>query len=365
MLKTVYKHLAYNFILPFLTSGLFFIIFLLIFQVFRILEYIISKDVDILLVFKLLLNIAISFVPSAIPLATLFAIIYTLGKLSEDSEIIAMRSFGYSKYRLFAPFLIIGILISSSIFSLTQVIIPNNQKAFKIGIMRLTSKSLLSNIKKNEFFVDIPQTIFYAEDKKGKNYYNIFISRTAGGEEKAITAYKGTFIKQKYDEWGAGLLRMKLYDGNIVEYSSKGDAKRKIQFEEYEFPVMGEGSMKSESNKLSTKTTNELEEELIKRKDKKSKVRVLLEYWERINTSLLPLLFIFLGFSLGIKQGRGRGRSPVLIAFSVLIFYYILYFGGVSMAKKMIIAPMFAVFVPQFILASVGAYHFRKLNWLS
>jgi lipopolysaccharide export system permease protein len=365
MFKIVYKHLAYNFIVPFVTSGFFFIIFLLIFQIFRIIDYIIEKDVDLLLVFKLLGNIAISYVPNAIPLAILFAVVYTLGKLSEDSELIAMRSFGYSKYRLFAPFFVMGIVISMSIYSLTQVIIPNNQKAFKVGVMRLTSKSLLANIKKNEFFVDIPQTVFYAEDKKEKDYYNVFISRITPTEEKAITAYKGTFIKQKYDEWGAAMLRMKLYDGNIVEYAKNGEARRKILFDEYEFPIMGESTLESGSTKLSTKTTDELEELLSKQPDKNRKVRILLEYWERINNSTLPLLFLFVGFSLGIKQGRGRGRSPVLLAFLILISYYVLYFIGISLAKKMTIAPMFAVFGPQIILTAVGAYHFKKLNWLS
>ena len=49
-------------------------------------------------------HLCVSFLPISIPLAGLFAMIYAMGKLSDDAEIIALRSFGFSKYKLFAPF---------------------------------------------------------------------------------------------------------------------------------------------------------------------------------------------------------------------------------------------------------------------
>ncbi len=364
-MKIIYRYLAYNFILPFFTSGIFFIVFLLVFQVFRILRYLMAKDVEIKLIMQLLANIAVSFAPSAIPLAALFAIIYTLSHLSEDSEMIAMRSFGYSKYRLFAPFFIIGLLISLSVYSLTHTIIPNAQKSFKLGVMRLTSKSLLGNIKKNEFFVDIPRTIFYAEDKRDKEYFNIFISRYDDKIEKEIVAKRGIFIKQKFDEWGSGVLRMKLFDGSIIEFSKSRDVLRKILFKDYEFPIMGGEPQNFSTNKLSTLTTEELMRNLSKVHNNKDRTKIKLEYWSRINTALLPLLFIFLGFSLGIKQGRGRGRSPVALAFLILIAYYVVYFLGVSLAKKAVISAELTVIIPSLILLIIAGHQFKRLNWLA
>lgn len=327
-----------------------------------------QKEVELILLVKLIMHIAISYLPNAIPLSTLFAVIYVLGKLSEDSEMIAMRSFGYSKYRLFAPFFVIGTLISLAVFSLNQNITSQSQKAFKIGAMRLTSKSLLNNIKKNEFSVDIPYTTFYAEDLVGKEYQKIFINRNKAGEEKEIVAKRGIFIKQKYDDWGAGLLRMKLYDGNIVEFSEKGDALKKILFKEYEFPIMDGHYIQAKTGKLTTLSTNELLKQIkntkIVKKNKRL-VKLKVEYWERINNALLPLLFIFLGFSLGIKQGRGQGKNSAALAFSVIILYYTLFFTGVSMANKFIISAELAVFFPGVTLLGIGVFNFRKLNWLS
>ena len=367
MFKIIYKHLAYQFIIPFLTSIVFFVTFLLIFQIFRILSYIVQKNVEVVLIAKLIGHIALSFVPVAVPISTLFAIIYVLSRLSEDSEMIAMRSFGYSKYRLFAPFLVMGLCISAALFSLDQEIIPASQKAFKIGVVKLTSKSLLGNIKKNEFFVDIPQTTFYAETKEGKFYGHIFINRRGKKSEKVIVAQKGFFIRQKYDEWGGGLLRMKLFDGNIIEYSSDFNI-RKIKFKQYEFPIMDGRVIEASTGKLSTISSKILYQRIQKYKGSKRNktlVRLKIEYWERINNALLPILFMFLGFSLGIKQGRGRGTNATLVALLTVIAYYTIYFTGVSMAKKFVIPAELAVFLPIIMLSLVGGFFFRRLNWLS
>ena len=112
MFKVAQRYIAYNFLPPFLASCIFFVMFLLTFQLFKITRIIINKGVEFSVILELIGHIAISFFPMAIPLSALVATIYTLNKLCEDSEIMAMRSFGMSKFQLFQPLLILGILIS-------------------------------------------------------------------------------------------------------------------------------------------------------------------------------------------------------------------------------------------------------------
>ena len=101
-------------------STAFFVLFLLIFQIFRIIKIVVSKGVAVDLILELLFHISMTFLPFAIPISVLFASIYTLNKMSEDSEIVAMRSFGISKFRLLLPFLIVGIVIAVATFSLAR-----------------------------------------------------------------------------------------------------------------------------------------------------------------------------------------------------------------------------------------------------
>jgi lipopolysaccharide export system permease protein len=74
---------------------------------------------------------------------------------------------------------------------------------------------------------------------------------------------------------------------------------------------------------------------------------------------------VLLGFSLGIKKGRGRTRNSGVIGLIVLTVYYIFFFAGVSLARKGAIPPPVAIFGPTFGATFVGAYFFRKIDWFS
>jgi lipopolysaccharide export system permease protein len=66
--------------------------------------------------FGVIVKYYIYYLPSIIklltPVATLLAALFTVGRLSTSSEIVAMKSGGVSLYRILMPFLVVGILIS-------------------------------------------------------------------------------------------------------------------------------------------------------------------------------------------------------------------------------------------------------------
>ena len=72
--------------------------------------------------------------------------------------------------------------------------------------------------------------------------------------------------------------------------------------------------------------------------------RSKLEYWSRVNTPVQCLIFIFLGFSLGIKKGRGRSKNSGATSMIILSLYYIIFFAGISLARKDVIPPFAAIF---------------------
>ncbi|MBT3585434.1 MAG: YjgP/YjgQ family permease [Halobacteriovoraceae bacterium] len=392
MLKTSQRYLAASFIPPFLLSTVFFVLFLLTFQLFRITRIVINKGVELSTLFELIGHIAITFLPMAIPLSALFATIFTLSKMSEDSEIVAMRSFGTTKWQLFTPFLIIGVMIGAVVFSLNQNLIPYSKNQFKNSIIRLTSRGMLTDIKAENFFTDIPGVTLFAEkvENEGQILKDVFIQiRQKGKEEqRVIFAKQGILIKQKVGKMATPSIRLHLSDGNIITTSQTEDREiEKILFEEYDFPILSGGETPGFVTKDSMRSNQELRE-VIRARDKelttllskdnrssreeqrvheirKRLPKSKIEYWSRINTPLICLLFIFLGFSLGIKKGRGRQRNTGAISFLVLVLYYALFFAGISYSRKGHITPAMAVFLPGFIISVVGYRFYKKLDWMS
>ncbi len=346
-----------------------------------------KKGVEITVLFELFGHIAISFVPMAVPLSLLFAMIYTLGRLSEDSEIVAIRAMGVSKEKLLSPFIIIGIVAAVSVFSLNRNIIPYSKRLFKNTVIALTSEGFLSDIKKEQFYTDIPGIILFAEDVKnsGQELEKVFIKIQGKKDEKIIMAERGTLIKNQDKSTTALDLRMDLYDGNIVTLKGR-DEMEKILFEKYEFPIVS-GSENKFVNKDSMRSNDELlavmkkskmnVEKLEKKKmNKKRKARMIdnytnsfrranLEYWTRFNVPLQCIAFILLGFVFGVKKGRGKNKNTSGIILVVLIVYYALFFTGISMAKRGQLPGELVVFVPTLLVMLVGIFYYRKLDWAS
>ncbi|WP_372651311.1 LptF/LptG family permease [Halobacteriovorax sp.] len=382
MLKLIQRYLAVNFIAPFAMSLFFFVAFLLTFQLFRIIKIVISKGVEWSLVFELMGHISISFIPMAVPLSCLFATIYTLNKLSDDSEIVAMRSFGMTKFKLFLPFLVLAIFIGTCVYSLNNKVIPASKTQFKNTIVRLTSRGVLTDIKEGKFFTEVAGVTLFADTviDKGRKMYNVFIQQEGKGNllEQVVTAKEGALIKIQNEEWSIPSVRLHLTDGTIVKrFKDTHKDLEKILFKEYDFPLASGGAINHFVTKDGMRTNAELSVEirlateraraknLSWRETEKSMAKTKLELWSRINTPFLCFVFILVGFSLGIKHGRGKSKNTSGRALAVLLSYYSLFFLGVSFARKGMVPGYLVVFLPTILAGMVGVYFYRKLDWVS
>lgn len=352
---------------------------------FRIISLIVNKDIQVSIVLGLVSNLAVSFFPLATPLAVFFATIYTLNKLSEDSEIIAMRSFGMTKFHIYVPFLVTSLLVALTVFSLNSVHIPKANANFRNTILRLTSTGMLTSIKSGQFFTDIPNVTLFADSvsEDGNSFNQIFLHlRENDGGERIIFAQHGSLIKIYADEMNAPSLRLNLKDGNINKILLGEQKAEKILFKEYDFPVVSAAIASAGLDKDSMKTNKELKAvnetrtvELEKLKAansdpnvfneaRKTLVKGLIEYYARFVTIPQILLFVLLGFSLGIKRGRGATGNSTITAILILLGYYALYFLLISLAQRGKVPAIVASFSPSILLLFVSSYYFKKLDWV-
>jgi lipopolysaccharide export system permease protein len=383
-MKIAQRYLAANFILPFVVGTLFFVCFLLIFQLFRLIDLVINKSVPAHTVLEMIFHTAVSFFPMAFPLASLFAALFTLGKLSEDSEIVAMRSFGLSKHSLFFPFFAVGLMISAMIYTLNAELIPHSRGSFRNMLIRLGSDGMLTDIRSEVFFTEIPRITLFAQHvhEDGERMEEVFLHmRDPEQGERVIHASRGALIKQSRGEWLAPALRFYLEDGNMVRTDQGSGEVEEIQFKEYDFPINMGNVAQDFVTRDSMMTNAELRAELEGyrktlarprlREDRRQQTlqdynRTKMEYFSRINTPLQCMVFIFLGFSLGIKKGRGNsGRFSTVMSLGTLLLYYAVFFTGASFVKKGTLDPLYAVFGPSVLVLLLTIYFYKRLDWQS
>lgn len=386
-MRVIQRYLVTSFVGPFILGSLFFIIFLLTFQLFNLVKVILNKDVPLTEVLALFGHIAISFTPLSIPISILFATMFTLSKLAEDSEIVAMRAFGFSKNKIFLPFLIIGCLIGLALYSVNLKIIPNSKTQFKNTIIRLTSKAILRNVKSEQFYAEIPKATIYAENvsKRGTLLKNVFIHirNKEGFDERSILAKKGVLIKTSEGPGRSPKIRLLLYDGNIAKINRSNKGVAKILFKEYEFPLMSNDIKIGFVTRDGMRSTSEIIElrksiksQIIKLKSgatketglknlKKRLLNLEIEYWQRINNSIQCVIFVFLGFCLSFGHNRFKKKGFSGPLFLSIIGYYGVFFFLLSIVKKGGVPPFAAILTPSAMVVILCFFLMRRLNWVS
>jgi len=368
-------YLASNFVLPFMVSTVFFVTFLMTFELFRILQLMSSKDITFGFIAGMMGDVAVTLIPMAVPLSIFFSTIYCLNKLSGDSEYIALRSFGLQKIKILTPFLLIGSVMALNLFFLNQDLVPNAHRNVRKKIKIISSTSLIEGIKTGQFFTRIPNVTLFSEKvnevtKELDNVYlHIFDPKTS--KEKIIQAKSGQILYEKNEETGLETFNLLLQNGNIIDTGPDQLNIEKILFEKYTFPISEQKFSYNPSTKEIMMNRKELAkyieggEEAAKSRGVKNKdyFNATYEYWNRFNTPVLALLLTFLGFGLGIKPNRSRGKNSSGKGILILISYYVIFFSMVSVARDGVFPVYFAMIVPSLALFGVSVYYYKALDW--
>ena len=369
------RYLAFQFILPLSVSLVFFICFLMIFDLFRMSKLFMAKDIEISFVLGMIQDLALTFLPLALPIAIFFSVMFCMGKLSSDSEYVAMRSAGLSKERILAPFLICAVFCSISLYFTSQEVIPYIHRDFRRKIQVLTSTGLIDSIKEGQFFSEIPNaTLFTSQTTdEGKSLKEVFLKLDENERERVIFASEGELIYERDDEALTESLKLKLINGNILTLY-QGEEVEKVLFKEYFLPVIQSNFSNTVTPKEIMLNDKELKEVLsmtpeeAKKKynfKKKDYFNSHYEYWNRKNNSLLVIIFTLLGVALGVKENRGKGRNTAVLGILSLVVFYGMYFGLVGVAKGGSFPIWLVILIPDIVLITYAFRQFRRLDWQS
>ena len=101
--KIVDRYVMRELLVPFLLGIAIFTSILLIVRILKLVEMVVNRGVPFLQILRLFSYILPAFLEVTVPMALLLAILVAFGRLSSDSEIIALRASGVSFYRLIVP----------------------------------------------------------------------------------------------------------------------------------------------------------------------------------------------------------------------------------------------------------------------
>lgn len=147
--RYVIKQFLLSILFGILTFSLIFIVVDLMENLDDFLDQRVPKDIIIAYYFYFLPEI----IRLILPISILLACLFTVSKLNNFNELVAIRAAGISLYRFMIPFLIIGLLISFFAIYFSGWMVPNSNRN-KLFIEQNFLKKNLTRIGANIFFQD-------------------------------------------------------------------------------------------------------------------------------------------------------------------------------------------------------------------
>ncbi|TAJ24758.1 MAG: LPS export ABC transporter permease LptG [Nitrospirae bacterium] len=297
------------------------------------------------------------------PLAVLMATLLTLGVLSRNHEIVAMRSCGISLYRIASPFLFLSLIISLMLFGLSAVGMPYaTAQAEYVKTALIEKKSGLATFKADRPWIQIgDQTLMNIEvvEPDGTTLRGIRLYQLgAGFRLTEITEAK----EVRYGEGGwtlhSGVSRTLFPDGRFLTESFQ---RRPILMSQTPEDFTTWAAVESEEMTLMALRAHS--DRL--RKDGYSFTRMLTDYHGRVAFPFVCVVMTIVGIALSLRRSGVRGGGMAVgigQALAIGFLYWTTHSVAIALGRSSVLAPMMAGWIANLLFLSFGLYLFLKVR---
>ncbi len=359
----IYRYISREVVIPTALGLLIFTFVLLMGRILKLVEMVINKGVpfvDIALLFAYLLP---AFLVITIPLAFLLGVLLGFGRLSADSEVIAMKSSGISLYQMILPVLAIAALASIATGMLTLFLEPAGNSAFRSQVFQIASSRASIGILPRVFNDEFDGLVIYTNevDDRTSVMDGIFISdERVGSTPSVILARQGRIISDSQ----ALSLTMRLSDGTIHRHAvdAKEDTYQIIDFDTYDINLnMGqELTSNSRQKKPKELTMAELRERQQSAVPPEMRRAYAVEIQKRLVLPMAPLIFALVGVPLGIQSQRSGRGGGFAIGLLVFLAYYVVFSLTGTLAEEGGLPPAPTMWLPSLLFIGGGLYLLRQ-----
>ncbi|MCD6579160.1 LptF/LptG family permease [bacterium] len=348
-MNIIEKYLLKENMKTFLFGIALFSTLLIVSKLRELLELIINKGINPGIIIMLLIYLLPALLAIAIPMAFILGVIMSIGRLSENKEIIAMYTSGIEKKHIIRSYLIISAFLILFLFYFNGFIIPKSNKMYVKTLFNAFTQKVQVIINEKKFNeINNKLTVYTREyDKKENKLNDINIQMKEDDGILYIFAKTGHFFKapEKF------LYQFIIENGSFSKLQ-KDDILINGLFKKFTINIdLSEKMAQSSLNSYGIRSQNlkELSTHLKTITNEKEKTRYLVEYNKRFSLALSVLALLGISLFVSLRLKVGSKALGILVAISLIFVYYIFMIIGFDLGDKGKIAPFFAANLPNII----------------
>jgi LPS export ABC transporter permease LptG len=400
--KILSRYILKEMLGPTFLGFLFYTAIILMQKLFDMAGMIIRRSLNIEDVGRLLLLTLPHIVVLTVPMAVLFGILIAVGRLSSDSEIIAMRALGISTRTIYRPVFIFSFVLFLLNLYLINYILPLGNQQLQALRAEILTSSVAKEIKPRVFYDDYDNLMIYVNDVDPRTgrWKGVFLADSRGAEQPAepLTpqqlADEARKSQQQEDEETVGALSsgsgqriITAASGNLAVHQPTKQIWMNLQKadthvwdprrpDRYDLntnerqrlllPLAVEqmptsGTLERSLREMDLK---QLVEEAARQRsgDRTTYNLARVEIHKKFAIPFACLAFGILGLPLGITNRRGGKSSGFSLSIAIILFYYVAINNGEQLAASGKIPPWLGMWGANIILFGVGIYLLSRAN---
>jgi len=349
------KYITKEFISSLLTCLAIFLFLFVIIDSFTNLDDFIKNKIPVMVVMKYYLAIIPTVFVQTSPIACLIAMIYTMGKLNYNNELIAMRSSGLSIYKVVTPIFAVGVILSLISFLVTEKIMPITQ--------RLSDTIKAEYIDRKHSGEEIYKNLAIYGFGNKQIFINLFNAKT--NEIEGLTVLKhdkrqnviskvfANKVKWKDGAWIAD--QYLFYKFDLYNHVTDSRYLENYAFKMEETP---EDILRQRQN-INYMNSQELFNYISRLSGSGAETalrHLWIEFYQKMLSHFTSLIMILIGLPCAITVRRkGIGFSSVGISVLVALLYYVILAVTVALGKSNVFPALASVLIAPvlFICAAV------------
>jgi lipopolysaccharide export system permease protein len=355
--KIVDRYLLRELIVPFVLGLTIFTSILLIVRILKLVEMVVNRGVPLLQVVKLFSFILPGFFEVTVPMALLLAVLVAFGRLSSDSEIIALRASGIGLYRLVRPIAGFAIVVFFVTLGLSIYARPWGNSLLRSGIYEMVKARASAGIKPRVFNDEFSGLVIYVDqiDPPGNHLFGILISDTRDPRMRStVYAQSGSVFTREESQ----TLTLRLFNGGMFTASAKPDGYQGTRFSTYDITLdlqLALDELHSRPKEPHEMTLGELRRTIEqKRSEGMPSDFERVELHRKFSIAFACLVFAAVGIPLGIQPTRAVHSRGFAVSLVLIFVYYLLLNLGQNLGERGKIPPPIAVWLPNIVLSAIA-----------
>ncbi|MBI5445358.1 MAG: LPS export ABC transporter permease LptF [Deltaproteobacteria bacterium] len=326
---------------------------ILMHRLLKLADLVVAKGVPLGTVLELLALALPPLLPLLLPVSLLLSVLLAMGRMSADSEIVAMRACGVSLAENVRPVLALSAAVCLLAGGISLWAQPASTRAFK-SLLYESVKNRLSVMTQAGIFTELAEGVtVYAEGLRSETEQlrNLFVYL-----EKAPSRGVWIFAEEGAISETQGGLRLDLRRGEMHQTPGRGMPYRRLRFATYELVISLPSAVAASLEAEETSTPDLFRAALGPGTTRDAR----LELHRRLAIPVSCLVLGILGAALGVHHSRAGKSRGFVVCLGVVFAYYTLLTAGRVLGQRGVFGPELAMWLPDLVLGAAAAYAFVR-----